>query len=146
MNDQRIQEIIKTIEEEEAEGEARSRFFRGSPPEGVFLTANRAALLKLASTFLRAAQEPIREDDCRSKPVELDSDLHQCRESKSDQWLGFVQRMETWPEPKEAIAERRRRAWRQDRVALLGCGIVAFVLLNILAVGVVAIWKMLFGH
>ena len=141
MNDDHIRQVIVTLDAEIADaGDARVHFEQVKPPYCILATANRAGLLRLARTSLLAALEPMIADDCRSRPMH-DPDLVQVREGKSDRFLGFIERMEAWPEPVELIQERRRKAYRQDRFALLGCGVVACVLLTVFMAGLIAIWK-----
>lgn len=136
-----IESLDRNIEDNSGDDKARCRFFTGSPENLVFLTANRQGLLRLARTLLQSAIDPILVDDCRSKPVEVEANLCQASEEPSDRRLAFVQRMETWPEPKEAAEGRKRRRWWRDKVALLGCGLAWFILFFVLAAGVIAIWK-----
>jgi hypothetical protein len=146
MDDDRIRQIIEALETSTESGNGKSRLAPCKPANIVFLTANRTGLLRLACTLLHAAVEPILSDDCRSRPVEVTDDFEQIREGPSDQSLKFVQRMETWPEPVEAIKKRSRKNWRRDRVALFGCGLVAFVLVFIFISGVIAIWTVAVGR
>jgi hypothetical protein len=140
MDENRIRQIIETLETSTEPGNGKSRLASCSPPNTLFLTANQTGLLKLACTLLHAALEPILSGECRSMPVEVTDDHEQVREDTSDQLLVFVQRMETWPEP----AIKKQSRWI-NRVALFGCGIVAFVLLFVFIIGGIAIWKVTFG-
>jgi hypothetical protein len=139
MDDQAIQKIIDLLEAEPSFG--TSRVISGKPDYYVFLTANRAGLLKLASVLLRASIEPILADDCRSKPLAPPGEFTQIYEDEKDLVLGFVQRMETWPEPAINVEERKFRNWKRDRLALLTCGIIASILGLIFIAGIAAIWS-----
>jgi hypothetical protein len=145
MDDERLQQIIETLEESIGTAEGTSRL--SWPDDQAWLTANKVGLLRLACALLRAAKEPISPDDCRSKPVCVDANHNQVvDDDEYDIIVGPIQRMETWPEPAEAIKDRTKRVRRNDRVLLIGCGIVTFVLLTIFLAGVNAIWRSLFGH
>jgi hypothetical protein len=144
MDEDHIRQMIETLEASTESGSGKSRLTACGPRNEVFLTANRAGLLRLAYTLLRTALEPVLGDDCRSKPVDLSDNIEQTREDASDQLLAFVQRMEAWPEPAE-VKRRSRWNWQLDRVALLGCGLVAFILAFVFIAGVIAIWKVAVG-
>lgn len=144
VDDREIQKIIDVLDAEPTFG--TSRLISGKPDYYVFLTANRAGLLSLASMLLRAAVEPIDADGCRSKPVNAPGGLTQIHENDNDLALPFVQRMETWPEPETSIEERKHRAWKRDRLALLTCGSIACVVGLIFIAGIAAICSVFFGH
>lgn len=136
--------MIELLETERDFG--TSRLVSGKPDYYVFLTANRDGLLTLASTFLRAAMEPVAAADCRSKPISLPGGLKQVYENEKDLVLRVIQRMELWPGPETRIRERKRRAWVRDRVALLTCGTLACIIALIFVAGIVAISMLLIGN
>jgi hypothetical protein len=145
LDDEALRQVVEMLEIHSGSGEGKSRLAVIGPPWHLFLTANRQALIKLACTLLRAAEAPILDKDSRSETVEIDSQIDQVDGDSSDRCLKFVQRMETWPEPPEAIAKRERRARWLDGAGLLGCGIVAFVVLAVFMAGLIAIWKVTLG-
>ena len=138
MDDNQLIEIATSLEDDTAE--AKTHIKRCKPQHLVGLTANRAGFLRLAASCLRAAAAPVLEDDCRSTPVELLEPPHQqIVDDDSDCIIGFLQRMETWPEPNEFIEARKKRALRNDRWTLLTCGVVGFVILSVIVAGITAI-------
>ena len=144
MDDDEIRQIIDVLERQAEQDAGKSRLLEAKPERCTYLLANRSGLLRWATVMLRAAIEPIVEDERRSKPISLADLQNQVCDSMSDCWLAFVQRMETWPEPAESIGERKRRAWWRDRVALFTCGIVATILIVVFCAGVMTLWSMLF--
>jgi hypothetical protein len=144
MDDEQIRQIIATLEEGAGTAEGKSRL--SWPDDQACLTANKVGLLRLACSLLRAANEPIPADDCRSKPIWVDSNLDQIVEDdKCDIILGPVDRMETWPEPREAIRKRVRSGLWKYRIQSLGCALVAAILIAIFATGLVTTWRAIFG-
>ena len=137
MDDNQLIEIAASLEDETAD--AKTHIKRCKPQHLVGLTANRDGFLRLAASCLRAAAAPIVEDDCRSKPVAISEPHEQVVDDDSDCIICFLQRMETWPEPDECIETRKKRARKNDRVALLTCGVVGFVLLFVIVAGISAI-------
>jgi len=146
MDEDRIRQIIGTLEEIAGPHTGRTRLIKCKPPDIALLRGNRAGLLKIACSILRASLEPIPPDGCRSEAVQVDLNVVQLTEDNSEQYLGFVQRMETWPEPEEIVKEQRRKARRRDLPALLGCGTIAFVVLFFFLVGVAAMVRAVFVH
>jgi len=59
--------------------------------------------------------------------------------------LGAAERIDSFPENPGIIAERRRRAWRNDRFGLFGCAFVAFVIVSLLVSGVTFWWHLITG-
>ena len=130
---QRIAELLEAISDENAE----SQLTTGQP--FLWLTANRAGCIQVAVRALRAASTPIPTNDCRAEPVFLEH--NQISESKEDYVIGAIQRIDKFPENKDLIDLRKRKALRNDGVALVGCGLVGFVLLFLVIAGI----KSLFG-
>lgn len=137
MNSKRLIEIASTLENDAANSTTHIKNCK--PQHLVGLTANRAGFLRLAASCLRAAAEPIAEDECRSKPIEILQPHDQVVDDDSDSIICFLQRMEVWPEPNEYIEARRKRAIKNDRWALLTCSVVGFVLLSVIVAGIMAI-------
>jgi hypothetical protein len=144
MDDERIQQIIEMLEEGAGTSKGKSRL--SWPDDVAILTANKVGLLRLACTLLRAAKEPILADDCRARPVWLGGNHDQVVEDDEyDMILGPVDRMETWPEPKEVVRKRGRRGLWRYRVQLMGCAVVVVILTAIFSAGIMAIWKFISG-
>ena len=137
MDDNQLIEIATSLEDETAD--AKTHIKRCKPQHLVCLTGNRAGFLRLAASCLRAAAAPIVEDDCRSRPVEILEPHKQIVDDESDCIICFLQRMETWPELNEFIEARKKRALKNDRWALLTCGVVGFVILFVIVAGITAI-------
>lgn len=137
MNDDRLIEIATSLEADAVD--SKTQIKRCKPQHLVGLTANRAGFLRLAAACLRSAAEPIRHDDCRSKPVEISRPHDHIVDDDTDSVICFLQRMETWPEPNEHIEARKRRAHKNDGWALLTCGIIGFVLLFFIVAGVMSV-------
>ena len=108
----------------------------GKPDGFVILTANRHGLLSLARSFLIAALSPPAESNFAGRPTLIEESLTQVSDSNDDLVLGWVEHAEVVLLSENIIAERKRRAWRNDRVALLGCSIVAFIFFFLTASGV----------
>ena len=134
----RLIEIAATLEDNAVD--SKTHIKQCKPKHLVGLTANRAGFLRLAASCLRAAAEPIVEDDCRSKPVSISEPHdHFFVDDDSGSIIEFLQRMETWPEPLEYVEARKKRASKNDRWALFTCGIIGFVILFVIVAGVTAI-------
>jgi len=135
MDDTEIGEIIARLDQSQSES-AKSRIEEGKPARYLFLVANRVALIRFASAFLKAAVSPIPEDNTRSRPASLAPGHEQIADDRDKDYLfGFAQRMETWPERADLIENRTRKAKKRDRIALMGCGVFAFVILFFLVSG-----------
>ena len=134
MGDDKLIEIARSFEADAVDSKTHIKSCK--PQHLVGLTANRAGFLRLAASCLRAATEPIVDDDCRSKPVDISQPHEHVVDDDTDSVICFLQRMERWPEPNEYIEARKRRARKNDRWALLTCGIVGFVVLLFIVAGV----------
>jgi hypothetical protein len=137
MDDKQLNEIATLFEVEAAD--AKTHIERCKPQHLVGLTANRAGFLRLAASCLRAAAEPLNEEDCRSKPLQILEPHEQVVDNDSDCIICFLQRMEVWPEPKEFIEARKKRTQKYDRWAILTCGVVGFIVLFVIVAGISAI-------
>lgn len=144
MDEDRIRQIIATLEANTESGNGKVRLAASEPSNEVSLTANRIGLLRLARTLLQAAIEPVPSTESRPMPLDVTKfDIEQARERPNDRLLAFVQRVETWPEPAEAIKQQNCKDWQRDKMALLGWGIATFTILFIFAAGVITIWQSL---
>lgn len=135
MDNEELRRIADIIESTADLGGATSKLDQGKSP-ALRLTANRAGFLRLAAMFLHAATLTIPDDDCRSKPLAVDQRLEQIGGTDADRFIAFAQRMETWPEAEAMIEQRKRRTLKNDLLPLLGCGLVAFVVLLFFMIGV----------
>lgn len=141
MDDDELLDIASRLESATDNDAARSQLSAGKP--WLWLTGNRAALLRFAAAFVRAAAAPIPDDDCRAEPTILKH--RQINDAKTDYTLGAAQRIDEFPENPDVIADRKRSAWQNDRGALLGCGIVGFLLLSLLLSGIAFWWHLITG-
>lgn len=141
MDDDELLDIASKLESASDNDAAHSRLSAGKP--WLWLTGNRDALLRFAAAFIRAAAAPIPDDECRAEPTILEH--RQINDAKTDYTLGAAQRIDEFPENPEVIAERKRGAWRNDRGALLGCGIVGFILFSILISAITFWWHVITG-
>lgn len=107
------------------------------------LTGNRDALLKIATALLRAAAAPIPDDESRSKPTFIEH--RQINVTNTDYVLVVADRIDSFPENPAKIARRKHRAWANDRIGLIGCGLVGFVVLSLLLSGIVFWWFIFSG-
>jgi len=139
MEADKLIDIATTLETEAIE--SKSQIKCRKPQHCAVLTANRSGFLRLAASCLRAAAEPIMEADCRSKPVEIISPHDQVVDADSDVVICLLQRMETWPELNEYIEARKKRALKNDRPAILACGILGFALLFVIVTGIMTIMQ-----
>lgn len=139
MSDAKIQQLIELLKAIEQPEQCRSHTVVCKPGNMVFVTASRAGFIRIARACLEAAVQPIEENDCRSKSVEFMTGEEQVLQEPHDYTIGFFQRMETWPEPKEFIEERVRRGRKADRMVLFGCGLAIF-LFCLLLVGFVSLF------
>lgn len=149
MDDSQINEMALSLEAESAASPMKLQIESCEKPSVYFVVrANRAGCLELARMFLTAATKPIEHDDCRSKPVIIsDPDIQVfSRESKKDLLLAGIQRTEQWPESDAVIDERNSKSRLRDRIALLGCAVVALGLFLLLIGGVGFWWMMLTGE
>lgn len=137
MDDDELIRIAAALEAEVTDSKSQIKCFKPQHCGG--LTANRPGFLRLAASCLRAAAEPILDGDCRSKPVEIPRPHDQVVDDDSDITLCLLQRMETWPEPNEYLEARKKRAFKNDKLALLTCGVVGFAILFVIIAGVTAI-------
>jgi hypothetical protein len=140
MNDNQLQQLIDSLRELEQPEQCRSHIVVGRPANMIFITANQAGFIRIARACLEAASHPIEENDCRSEPVSLMTGDEQVMLGPHDLVFGYLQRMETWPEPNEFIKERESRARKADRMALLGCGFVIFLGCSLVA-GIVSLFS-----
>ncbi len=134
MNDDKLIEIATSLEATVIDSKSQIKCCK--PEHCAALTANRSGFVRLAALCLRTAAEPIPEGECRSKPIEIASQHDQVVDHASDVIICFLQRMETWPETNEYIEARKKRALRNDRPALLACGIVGFAILFVIILGI----------
>ncbi len=140
MDDETIREILTRFDDSIADN-AKSNFRKEHPRNWVFAIGNKAGLLCLAKTFLRASIEPIREGVSESKPVVVDQPHLQVVQNKNDFQVGFVQRTEDWPATDDIWVRRKQNARAIDRVFLLGCGVIAFIFIFLLIGGVTYWWS-----
>jgi hypothetical protein len=141
MDDDELLDIASKLESASDNDAAHSQLSTGKP--WLWLTGNRDALLRFAVAFIRAAAAPISDDDCRAEPTILEH--RQINDAKTDYILGAAQRIDEFPENPDVIANRKRSAWQNDRGALLGCGIVGFIVLSILLSGIAFWWHVITG-
>ena len=145
MEDTQIRDFIAQIAESNSD-DLKSNIQKGHPPRMLFVTANRAALLGFASVFLEAAVSPIKDETSASRAVTLGKNHEQIADNpKKDFLFGFVRRFEAWPERADIIAARKARAWKNDRVALFGCGVVTLIVLFFLVSGFTYWLSIIFG-
>jgi len=140
MDDAELRIIADSLEASVGD-DAESQLTQGKP--FLWLTANRSGCIHFAISALRAATAPVPDGECRADPLLLEH--KQINDAKSDYILGGIQRINEFPENQEAIAERKRKACRNDRVALLGCGFVGFVILFLVMIGVLALFGVFGG-
>ncbi|MCE5268460.1 MAG: hypothetical protein LLG00_11305 [Planctomycetaceae bacterium] len=142
MADDRIREMITLLDAEVAAADrAKLRITECDAPQCVLIRGNRAGLVQAAQALLRAALEPIDSAKGCSKPVALGDGFEQLRyDPEMDRVIVGIQRTQTWPEP--AGTPHRDARWR-GRAALLGCGIVACILLAVFVAGLVTIFRSL---
>jgi hypothetical protein len=141
MDDDELLDIASRLESASDDDAAHSQLSAGKP--WLWLTGNRDALLRFAAAFLRAAAAPIPDDECRAEPSILEH--RQITDAKTDYTLGAAQRIDDFPENPEVIAARKRRAWDNDGCALIGCGVVGFVILSLLLSGIAFWWHVYTG-
>jgi len=141
MDDDELLDIASKLESVSDNDAAQSQLSTGKP--WLWLTGNRDALFRFAAAFVRAAAAPIPDDECRAEPTILEH--RQINNNKTDYTLGAAQRIDEFPENPDVIAERKRNAWRNDRGALLGCGVVGFILLSILISAIAYWWHVITG-
>ena len=137
MDDNQLIALAASLEAESAE--AKTHIKRCNPHQMASLTANRAGFMRLAASCLQAAAAPIAEEDYRSRAMQILPPHDQIVDHDSDLIIGFLQRMETWPESNEYLEARKKRALRNDNLALLTCGVMASILLFIIVAGITAI-------
>ena len=130
MDDSELNRLADAFEACAKVADAKSGLHHDKSP--LWVIANRTACIRFAAAFLRAATTPIIDDDCRGKPIPVDVKTFSC----------IIQRMETWPEPEQCREDRKRKAWRNDRIALIGCGLVTFILLFLIGPGVWFWWSL----
>ena len=99
--------------------------------------------LRFAAAFVRAAAAPIPENECRAEPSLLEH--RQINSTKTDYVFGAAQQIDEFPENPDIIADRKRRDWRNDRGALIGCGVVGFIILSLLLSGIAFWWHLFTG-
>ena len=142
MDDEQLKELASQLESCTNLDVAESKLSEGKPC--MWLTGNRDALLHIASQLIRAAAEPILDDECRAELVQLLQ--NQITESATDHVLGMVQRIDTFPENPNVIAQRKRSALRNDRGCLIGCAVVGFIVLSVIGAGILYWWEILTGE
>ena len=141
MDDDELLELASKLEASADIDAAQSHLTVGKP--WLWLTGNRDSLLRFAAAFLRAAAAPIPDDECRAEPTMLEH--RQINDAKIDYTLGAVQRIDAFPENPDAIANRKRSAWRNDGVVVIGCALVGFVILSLLLSGLAFWWQIFTG-
>ena len=153
MDDLQINQLAKSLEAEiaqrEIESDTKLQFTSCEKPSACFVvTANRSGCLELARMFLMAAIKPIEVSDSRSKPVTLMYPDMQVPsdDRQKDLVLVGVQRMELWPEPFNAIQERKAKYRWRNRFGLFGCALFAVVLIALLYGGVQFYWMVFTGR
>ena len=109
----------------------------------LWVTVNRTACLRFGAAFIRAATEPIIEGDCRAKPISIDHE--QVCESETDSTIGAIQRIDKLPDSPDSRAWQKPGARRNDRVALLGCAVVGFVVMFLTVSGIAMWWGIFTG-
>jgi hypothetical protein len=144
MDDEAIRDIISRLDDLRAD-DAKSNFRKGHPPHWLFAIGNKAGLLNLAKTFLRASIEPIVDGVSGSKSVKIDQQHVQFVQNKNDFQIGFVVRKEDWPSTGDVWTRQNRKARARDRVFMLGCGVIAFVFIFLLVGGVMYWCSLWFG-
>lgn len=109
--------------------------------KGAFVwTANRAALLRYAASFLRlAGRDP--ESDSLSDLSERPAVEHFIIEQDKNA-IVEIRHTLAIPEPQTVEITHRRRLWLKDRIGLVGCAIVGFFLISLVLSGC-AFWYMI---
>lgn len=137
MNDQALQQLIDGIDALPVDEAPRAHTFgvKPDPRRYLYVTANQAGLIQLARTCLVAAISPI-ELENGARPITVDEPLDQALDGPDDAFIGWIHRTDVVPISDEIQARRRAKAWRSDRLALLGCGLVGSLLMFLLVSGV----------
>lgn len=109
---------------------------------GFRLIANRSALLRLSALMLRLACKNPQEATQQSlvEPVTHE----QIMIGATDSMIADIRHTATFPDPIVVQHREERRWWMRDRLFLIGCGIVGFVLMGLLLSGL-AFWSMIFS-
>ena len=136
MDDESLRRIIAELDDCPDDTEPRSRIVAGKPDPFLFLAANKSGLISLSRTCLIAALSPQQSSQANVNVTRVPETHVQIWESRGDFLLGWIERSETIPIPKEVEAERRQMSWQKDRLTLLGCAIIGFIVLFLLISGV----------
>lgn len=145
MDAQHLQQALQLLESAGHPSEARTQFSRADKTPHVMLVANQAGLVSLAVTLLRAALSPASEGT-ESSLSPFDHELDQIQLSQHDLLLGWVEHSNLVPIPEEIFAQRRRQSLVRDRVALIGCSLVGFILMMLLITGLFTWIGMVLGN
>ena len=141
MSEERISQLADELESLAAGEKAQLRSAEHSPPGWIFVSGNRAALLRLAACCLRASLGTIGPDHS-ARPVQLDDAIDQgIMPEKHDRRIGFIERVESFPDYEAVLQDRRRRSKAVDRWILVGCALFIFFFIF----GVFAFLAVLFG-
>lgn len=138
MTDDELAEIATRLEEATDSDVARSRMGRTNPGF-LLLQANRDACIQIAAALLHAASTPAETQHRGDRLL----DYCQIEEKKTDCALRIIQRVDF--APGSNLVQRDTRPGIGDRVFLLGCAVVTFVLVFLLASGVL-FWVRLIGE
>lgn len=139
MDDDELLDIASKLSSASDASKAQSQLSPGKP--WLWLTGNRDALLQFAAAFVRAAASTIPKDGCRADPQIIDH--RQISDGKTDYILGAAQRIDEFPESADIFADKKRREWHKDRLGLLGCALVGFVILFLLLSGIAFWWHII---
>jgi hypothetical protein len=124
MNDNQLPEIIDELQAEASKGDPRVSIDCTGPC--LFITANRAGYLKLATTFMEAALTPLNPPESPNYPQirELTGIAYPIY---SKLFLAGLHHQEEWPDESQEIAKRKKHAKKSDRIALFTCAIIVFL-------------------
>ena len=137
MNDDELGRIADSLERS-IDGEPQSRLSQGKP--WPWLSLNRDGCIAFAANLLRLAAKPPRDDgaDVTQQLIGID----QINEGDDGLEIFLLRRTETVArEPIQDLESPRLR----DRVTLLGCGIVGFLLASIFLSGIYFWWTQIFN-
>lgn len=138
MHDDELERIADSLENS-INGAPQSRLSQGKPWH--WLSLNRDGCKALAANLLRLAAKPPRDDgaDVTQQLVGID----QINEDDDGLEIFLLRRIETVA--REPIQDPVSPRFR-DRVALLGCGAVAFMLVSIFFSGIYFWWQLIFAE
>lgn len=136
IDDDAIRRMLAELDSMLHEATPRSHTTLGPPDSAVYVRANKAGLVSLAQAFLQAALNPPSIGLQETMPTGVGERHHQMLEEKDDVSFGWIQHEQVLPIPEEVELLRQRRSKNSDQLALIGCGIVGFVLLFLLGLAV----------